>query len=288
MTGKAARAFTLLELLVVVAIIAILIAILLPALQGAKHQAKLTVCANNLRQTGTALLTYAASHNGFYPAMECVQGPNCGRCHPPARRHPWPGMAMRYFGAPHQVMEKSNGMHFDSLPLWQNYLSSKEGMRRTLTCPLIVDKYAQQYPNNQFPYTQTNSAHVGYYLFFNTFDIHTNLYSEPLNGMVRPMHRVGSRWQWKNNRPCRVLASDFIEGGWNGRNYGTHLLRRDARVVKWTYGSNGGKSMWETLSRMTANYLLDDGSVQLRNVHFADPDIYRPNGAILIPKDFLQ
>ncbi len=57
------KGFTLIELLVVVAIIAVLIAILLPALQGARTAAKVTVCANNLRQWGTIHLMYAGENN---------------------------------------------------------------------------------------------------------------------------------------------------------------------------------------------------------------------------------
>ena len=61
------RAFTLIELLVVIAIIAILAAILLPALQAARARAVRTVCANNLRQQGLALLMYVSDWGGYLP-----------------------------------------------------------------------------------------------------------------------------------------------------------------------------------------------------------------------------
>ena len=60
-------AFTLVELLVVISIIAVLVAILLPALNKAREQAKLVSCMSNVRQVGLACITYAADNEGWYP-----------------------------------------------------------------------------------------------------------------------------------------------------------------------------------------------------------------------------
>lgn len=67
------KAFTLVELLVVIGIIAILISILLPVLNQARKQAKQAQCASNLRQQGQALTMYTLEWK-YYPASYHVSG----------------------------------------------------------------------------------------------------------------------------------------------------------------------------------------------------------------------
>ena len=61
------RAFTIVELLVVIGIITVLIAILLPALKNAREQARVVVCASNERQIYQFMCLYAADNRGVLP-----------------------------------------------------------------------------------------------------------------------------------------------------------------------------------------------------------------------------
>jgi prepilin-type N-terminal cleavage/methylation domain-containing protein/prepilin-type processing-associated H-X9-DG protein len=75
--SRNARAFTLVELLVVSAIIAVLAALLLPALAGGKAQAQAAGCRSRLRQIGQAMTMYLSDSRHYPPLWDANAGQMC-------------------------------------------------------------------------------------------------------------------------------------------------------------------------------------------------------------------
>src|SRR5438067_1740720 len=61
------QAFSLVELLMVIAVIGVLASLLLTSLAGAQARARQTACMNNLRQIGLGFAGFAGDHEGKYP-----------------------------------------------------------------------------------------------------------------------------------------------------------------------------------------------------------------------------
>jgi prepilin-type processing-associated H-X9-DG protein/prepilin-type N-terminal cleavage/methylation domain-containing protein len=103
-TSLARRAFTLVELLVVIGIIAVLVALLLPALAGVRRQAQQVKCAANLRSIGQALVMYVQQYR-HYPG--CAAGGFVGDRHVdaaiwPVRLRTFMGQGKETFNCPAQ------------------------------------------------------------------------------------------------------------------------------------------------------------------------------------------
>src|ERR1700735_1506800 len=91
-TGK--RGFTLIELLVVIAIIAVLISLLLPAVQASREAARRAQCVNNLMQIILAVKNYESSHEVLPPGTINPTGPIVNK--PQGYHHNWISQILPY------------------------------------------------------------------------------------------------------------------------------------------------------------------------------------------------
>lgn len=125
------KAFTLIELLVVVSIIALLIAILLPALSKARESAKTAVCQSNLSSIGKAQLAYTIDHNGQYTVSnQWVWGK---KKYPDGTLAPTGPDGVRQHLDPTVVRNVKEGT-----------LYSYHGVLEAFVCPVAIDKLPKQ------------------------------------------------------------------------------------------------------------------------------------------------
>jgi len=87
--AREARAFTLVELLVVIGIIAVLVAMLLPTLARAREQSKRVSCASNVRQICTAMIMAAGERKGAFPDLSNRNGEFTSSGFPGTTILPW-------------------------------------------------------------------------------------------------------------------------------------------------------------------------------------------------------
>jgi len=95
--GRKPSAFTLVELLVVIGIIALLISILLPALTKAREQANRTACLSNIRQIATGFMMYVNDNRGVMPRS--AYAPATNNSSPPLLTIPYDWVCWRTYYA---------------------------------------------------------------------------------------------------------------------------------------------------------------------------------------------
>jgi prepilin-type N-terminal cleavage/methylation domain-containing protein len=127
-------AFTLIEVLVVVAIIALLVAVLLPSLARARSSARGAVCASNLHQFGIAIGMYMSEHHGYIP-----RGGKHSSLH-------WVMLVAR------QVGDKRSYKHVNQVPVGRMPIYSCPERSKTLSSPFmdyVINSMDPQGSNNE-------------------------------------------------------------------------------------------------------------------------------------------
>ncbi|MCA9199054.1 MAG: DUF1559 domain-containing protein, partial [Planctomycetales bacterium] len=137
--------FTIVELLVVVAIIGILVAIILPSLGAARESARRTQCFNNLRNLGGATLNYVAAKQKYPPAATMRTGSVPGRTLDPTR-HSFLTFLLPYFDQANLYQQIDLSQDWNSA---KNEPLTKQNLGGVLLCPSAPsgreDKHASDY-----------------------------------------------------------------------------------------------------------------------------------------------
>jgi prepilin-type N-terminal cleavage/methylation domain-containing protein/prepilin-type processing-associated H-X9-DG protein len=175
------RAFTLVELLVVIGIIAVLIAILLPVISRARRVSRRTVCATNLHSLGIAIHDYASSNNGCMP-----YGPEA------------PPLAFSFYPVTGDVTSLIS--LFDGQPVGLGLMMELQLAKnpKVLFCPDVDQDYWAQLQIEQIGKSQAQSDY--YYR-------HASL--ARLNGKPTPDHvKLSNLGLNSKELPIRALAMD--------------------------------------------------------------------------------
>lgn len=250
------RAFTLVELLVVISIIALLVSILLPALNKAREQAKFVYCKTNLHQTGQALVIYASDFNG-----RIVPGQY------------WFGMTI--YDGPHPTWTYPDfeGPVLLGKLLSENYIALPESENHVFYCP------SDDIKNTAGPY----AGHLAH-----------DFYSveEPPD----PTWARWFQYQWGEPGPVAVDIGyefrDSLDGGarasdiasWWGLVQANEGVFKGAPLDKIGKASVAGDwlgaGLQDLIHKQKYNILFGDGSVQTLNERHFEPGVTAPDNPL--------
>ena len=214
------RGFTLVELLVVIGIIALLISILLPALNKAREQAQAVKCAANERSLFQMVYMYVSANKGFLPAapgQTCTFG---------STKYP---MGWWMFGSGMvDVSQTDPGAMFDYTP------ATEDGRLAMLNCPNdSSDGNTRMVGNNAV----SSTFNIGQRNFTYSFNAYINYYTPPGGsptyddyhaGNPPPLHAINmgqikssaykiiiAEEEWPNDLSCQIIGINGTVGSTN-------------------------------------------------------------------------
>lgn len=233
--------FTLIELLVVVAIIAVLLALLMPALDRAVYQAELATCAGKLKAVGSAVTIYAFDNRRRYPDRDL----------PPTRT----GAGNPQYVTPKEIYRPVNT--FDMRPGVRGVLN----INQMLQCPLTDDTIVLD-PTPVDEWTQASYAMWWGWLY--------------QDGEIRQagLFKLGDRFAWAGSSYGVLVgdwdlyaAADGVQSShpdeWGVMDL--HTVRRELAFGVPLTASIWGSVSTEPRGPVSLNHAMTDGSVQRFN-----------------------
>lgn len=185
------RAFTLVELLVVVTIIIILLALLMPAMGKAVYQAQLTQCGASLRATATGVIQYAMANKRYYPDRDLDRIQEDG--------------TYQYSYIHASTLTYKVASDYDMRPYIKDYVSINKQLVDPLCQPVELEKDVADDEN----------VGASYAMWWGwRYDLTSSRRNPGDRGArLAGMFKLGDRWEWKEgNAPSeyfRLLAGDY-------------------------------------------------------------------------------
>jgi prepilin-type N-terminal cleavage/methylation domain-containing protein/prepilin-type processing-associated H-X9-DG protein len=247
-----AKGFTLVELLVVIGIIAVLMSILLPALNRAREAAKAVTCASNLKQIGMAFAMYVNDNNGYTPNFISNPSPDAQVPASGSTEMHWSGALRRYLA---------------SIPRYGGVTGMEEQKATVYFCPSAK--------SNRQRFVGWTAAPVSY--MPNSYVMNHN-YWDSVQKFIHRKHaaiRFKSRQMavaetWLGTSP----AWDLVEG-WEPN---SSIWVGEYRLKGLSVGSRGCVLPWHSGGR-TSNILMADWHVEV-GVDGATGAQYRYQGPV--------
>lgn len=220
--SRSTAAFTLIELLVVMSIIAILVAMLMPAINSIRSSAKMMVCANNQRGAGAALLAIAGDDKGRLP---------WGNFGPTGKPFSWPTAINQFdstlrFTCPAAAIKTGNLHYTGNMQVLSRRGFGYGPFRQVTTAEVgtavMLFDAGQQASGNTFP----SSENMGL-----TFYFLDNPWLSPAmhNDTALPMGTDGN-FKVYNRHSARRANFLFADGRWQCLS-STSMYNRDFRIV---------------------------------------------------------
>jgi prepilin-type N-terminal cleavage/methylation domain-containing protein/prepilin-type processing-associated H-X9-DG protein len=271
------QAFTLVELLVVIGIIALLISVLLPALSSARRSADNTKCKAALRQIGNGLLLYSIDNKGFWPSARDRRAPS------DKDWHSWTDLIAKYMTG-----TKNMGSTYDINQVRRNSV--------IWGCPQWTR--SQEFDKNAAYYTAEN-VYTGYGMqyypfYFEEGKLATGLatVAQTSGAAVTGYHKAAV-WQRKPNAQRGVIADavwDIIaitdnpfSSATEFQPYNTAAYNANIATVDWRHGNRKFTKL-QAASSKGLNMLFADLHVDAVSPEEAQQAIRSP-GRKKLPRD---
>jgi len=200
------RGMTLVELLVVIAVIGILATLLLPAVQASREAARRSQCMNNLRQQAVAVNLYANQHSGELPALWRT-----------SRTRPWDNFSWRVTVLP--FLESQNlfdALQLEALPLAQHNRDVLAAVVEVFQCP-STPEYVRRIQKMGFNESVYSNLRVAAHDYVGVHDVSTSEQSFPLRGALNGGPDLQSKHKFRGGEQgynrfhpkLRVLPGSF-------------------------------------------------------------------------------